>query len=46
LEGIQAEITQYEEEHAGEEGMLEQAANDNGKITKATLAKTNERNKE
>jgi type I restriction enzyme M protein len=39
LEGIQAEITQYEEEHAGEEGMLEQAANDNGKITKATLAK-------
>jgi type I restriction enzyme M protein len=39
LEGIQAEITQYEEEHAGEEGLLEQSANDNGKITKATLAK-------
>lgn len=39
LEGIQAEITQYEEEHAGEEGLLEQAANDNGKITKATLSK-------
>jgi type I restriction enzyme M protein len=39
LEGIQAEIAQYEEEHTGEESMLEQAANDNGKITKATLAK-------
>lgn len=33
------EITQYEEEHAGEEGMLEQAANDNGNITKAKIAK-------
>ena len=39
LESILAEITQYEEEHTGEEGLLEQAANDNGKITKATLAK-------
>ena len=39
LEGILAEIAQYEEEHAGEEGLLEQAANDNGKITKTTLAK-------
>ena len=39
LEGIQAELTQYEEEHTGEEGLLEQAANDNGKITKTTLAK-------
>jgi type I restriction enzyme M protein len=39
LESIETELTQYEEEHAGEEGLLEQAANDNGKITKATLAK-------
>jgi type I restriction enzyme M protein len=39
LESIQAEVTQHEEEHAGEEGLLEQATNDNGKITKTTLAK-------
>lgn len=37
LEAIQAEITNYEEEHAGEEGLLSDATNDKGKITKTTL---------
>lgn len=39
IESIQAELTGYEEEHAGEEGLLADAANDNGKLTKATVAK-------
>ena len=39
LESIRAEITGYEEEHAGEEGLLADATNDNGKLTKATVAK-------
>lgn len=39
LESIAAELTQYEEEHTAEEGLLEQASNDNGKITKTTLSK-------
>ncbi|MDE5418478.1 type I restriction-modification system subunit M [Labilibaculum sp. DW002] len=39
LESLQSELSQYEEEHAVEEGLLEEAANDNGKITKATLSK-------
>ena len=39
LESTQAEITGYEEEHAGEEGLLADATNDNGKLTKATVAK-------
>ena len=39
IESIQAELTGYEEEHAGEEGMLADASNDNGKLTKATVAK-------
>jgi len=39
LESIQAEISQHEEEHATEDGLLEEATNDNGKITKATLTK-------
>ncbi len=39
LESILAEITGYEEEHAGEEGLLADATNDNGKLTKATVAK-------
>lgn len=39
IESIQSEISQYEEEHAGEEGLLQEAANDNGKMTKVTLAK-------
>ena len=39
IESIQAELTGYEDEHAGEEGLLADAANDNGKLTKATVAK-------
>ena len=39
LESIQAEISNYEEEHAGEEGLLADAANDKGKLTKATVSK-------
>lgn len=39
LESVMAEIVQQEEEHATEGGLLELACNDNGKITKATLAK-------
>jgi type I restriction enzyme M protein len=39
LESIASKITEIEEEHAIEEGLLEQAANDSGKITKATLSK-------
>jgi type I restriction enzyme M protein len=37
LETVQAEISQYEEEQAGEGGLLEEATNDKGKITKTTL---------
>jgi type I restriction enzyme M protein len=37
IESIQAEITGYEEEHAGEEGLLSDATNDKGSITKTTL---------
>lgn len=39
LESIQAEMLQYEEEHAGDEGLLSDATNDKGSITKATLTK-------
>lgn len=39
LESVQAEIAQYEEEHAGEEGLLSDATNDKGSLTKATLTK-------
>jgi type I restriction enzyme M protein len=39
VESTLAEITGYEEEHAGEEGLLADATNDNGKLTKATVAK-------
>lgn len=39
LESLQAEIAQYEEEHAGEEGLLSDATNDKGSLTKATLTK-------
>lgn len=39
IENIQTELTTYEEEHCGEEGLLEEAANDTGKITKTTLTK-------
>lgn len=37
LESVQAEITSFEEEHAGEEGILTDATNDKGSITKTTL---------
>ena len=37
LESIQAEITTYQEEHAGDEGLLSDATNDKGTITKTTL---------
>lgn len=39
IENIQSEIAGYEEEHTGEEGLLADATNDNGKITKATISK-------
>jgi type I restriction enzyme M protein len=39
LESIQSEITQHEEEHAGDEGLLSDATNDKGAITKTTLTK-------
>lgn len=39
LETKQAEITSYNEEHAGEEGLLADATNDKGVITKTTLTK-------
>lgn len=39
LESLQAEIAQYEEEHAGEEGLLADATNEKGSLTKATLTK-------
>ena len=39
IESIQATVTSHEEEHATEGGLLEDAANDKGKITKATLTK-------
>jgi type I restriction enzyme M protein len=38
LESTQAEITTYQEEHAGDEGLLNDATNDKGAITKTTLA--------
>jgi type I restriction enzyme M protein len=37
IESIQAEITGYQEEHAGEEGLLNEATNDKGGITKTTI---------
>lgn len=37
IESLQAEITTIEEEHAGEEGLLSEATNDKGSLTKATL---------
>jgi type I restriction enzyme M protein len=37
IESIQAEITGIEEEHAGEEGLLNDATNDKGGITKTTI---------
>jgi type I restriction enzyme M protein len=37
LESVQAEIVSFEEEHAGDEGILSDATNDKGSITKTTL---------
>lgn len=37
IEGILAEITGYEEEHSGEEGLLNEATTDKGSITKTTM---------
>jgi type I restriction enzyme M protein len=37
LESIQAELVSFEEEHAGDEGLLSDATNDKGSITKTTL---------
>lgn len=39
LELLQIELTELEEEHTGEEGLLADATNDNNKITKATATK-------
>jgi type I restriction enzyme M protein len=39
LESLHSEITNYEEEHGGEEGLLADAVNDKGKLTKATVTK-------
>lgn len=39
LETKQADIASYNEEHAGEEGLLADATNDKGTITKTTLTK-------
>ncbi|TCZ65183.1 type I restriction-modification system subunit M [Flaviaesturariibacter aridisoli] len=38
LEATEVEITSLEEEHAGEEGLLADAANDKGRLTKATVS--------
>jgi type I restriction enzyme M protein len=37
LESTQVEITSYNEEHAGDEGLLSDATNDKGSVTKTTL---------
>ncbi|WP_138432396.1 type I restriction-modification system subunit M [Winogradskyella algicola] len=39
LENTQATISGYQEEHSGEEGLLNEATTDKGTITKATLTK-------
>jgi type I restriction enzyme M protein len=39
LESVQGEISQFEEEHAGDEGLLSEATNDKGSLTKATITK-------
>ena len=36
-ESFQASITEYEEEHGGDEGLFSDAANDKGKFTKTTV---------
>ena len=39
LESLQAEITEMEEEHAGDEGLLEDAANSRGGLSKTNVSK-------
>ncbi|CAA0242830.1 type I restriction-modification system subunit M [Tenacibaculum maritimum] len=39
LESVQAKSTEWIEEHTGEEGLLQEATNDKGGITKTTLSK-------
>jgi len=39
LESVQSEISQFEEEHASDEGLLSDATNDKGSLTKATVSK-------
>jgi type I restriction enzyme M protein len=45
LENTQFEIAQFEEEHAGDDGLLADATNDKGSITKTTLTKYLKENK-
>ena len=39
IESVQAEISAFEEEHAGEEGLLSEATNDKGGLSKSTVSK-------
>lgn len=39
LESVQGEISQFEEEHSGDEGLLSEATNDKGSLTKTTVSK-------
>jgi type I restriction enzyme M protein len=39
LESVQSEISQFEEEHSGDDGLLSEATNEKGSLTKATLTK-------
>jgi type I restriction enzyme M protein len=39
LESVQSEISQFEEEHTGDEGLLSEATNDKGSLTKVTVTK-------
>jgi type I restriction enzyme M protein len=45
IESVQAEITTYQEEHAGEEGLLSEATTDKGSLTKSTLTQFVKENK-
>jgi type I restriction enzyme M protein len=45
LESVQSEISHFEEEHSGDEGLLSDATNDKGSLTKATLTKFMKDNK-
>lgn len=45
LESVQGEISQFEEEHGGDEGLLSEATNEKGSLTKATVTKFMKDNK-